>query len=159
MSAFASFVRSLAPGAPVVCFGPRRVPSSVLEAAFVCGRFVAGSGRPVWSGGARGCDSAFVSGAESVGGSVRVFRPLPGSGVPGLFARSELCLRSALAVSGGAVVLLPEGVLRSGCGLGRGSLWSARCAVRLGLPLLVVRFSSSGAFRVVPEKFNIQEVE
>lgn len=139
-SAFAAWVSSF-PG-PVVGFGPRVCPGSVVSAARVCGRFVARSGRLAVSGGARGVDSAFVAGAVSVGGSSRVFRPLPGSGVPGLFARSERALRFALAARGGLLVFLPEGAVRGG------SLWSFRCALRLGLPVFAVWFGPGGSFRV-----------
>ena len=144
VASFSSFLASVRPGAPVVCFGPRSVPSSVLSVAASVGASVARSGRPVFSGGARGCDSSFVFGARSARGSVSVFRPSPGSGVSGLFARSERALSSALALRGGAVVFVPFSAFAAivaGRGCRGGSAWSARCALRLGLPLLLVGFS------------------
>ena len=140
---YTSFLASLRPGAPVVCFGPRSVPPAVLAVASSVGASVARSGRPVFSGGARGCDSSFVSGARSASGSVSVFRPLPGSGVSGLFARSERALSGALALGGAAVVFVPASAfaaIAGGHGCRGGSAWSARCALRLGLPLLLVGF-------------------
>ena len=144
VASFSSFLASVRPGAPVVCFGPRSVPSSVLSVAASVGASVARSGRPVFSGGARGCDSSFVFGARSARGSVSVFRPLPGSGVPGLFARSSRALSGSLALGGGAVVFVPASAFAAivaGRSCRGGSAWSARCALRLGLPLLLVGFS------------------
>lgn len=129
MADFASFLRSLGPGSPVCCFGPRVAPDRVLAACSRCGGLLARDGRLVVSGGARGCDSAFAAGASAAGGSVRVFRPAPGSGVPGLFARSEAALRFVLASGGGAVIVVPRGAVRGG------SLWSLRCAERLRVPV------------------------
>lgn len=153
---FASFLSSVPAGAPVVCFGPRRAPASVLAVAARVGRCVGRSGRFVVSGGAAGADAAFASGCASVGGGVRVFRPLPGSGVRGLFARSARALRFARARRGVAVVFLPPAAFRAFCSGARcagGSLWSARCAVRLGLPVFVASWGPGGwRSRFVPPK-------
>jgi len=144
---FSSFLSSVGAGAPVVCFGPRSVPAPVLAVARSVGASVARSGRPVFSGGARGCDRSFAAGASGVGGAVQVFRPAPGSGVRGLFARSRLALVTARAGGGAAVVFVPLPAFGAVCG-GRvcrgGSAWSARCALSLGLPLFLVGFSVVG---------------
>jgi len=145
---FGAFLSGVPAGAPVVCFGSRSAPGPVLAVARGVGAAVARSGRPVFSGGARGCDSAFVAGARGAGGSGVVFRPLPGSGVPGLFARSERALRVARARGGVAVVFLPASAfaaVRSGRPCPGGSAWSARCSLRLGVPLLLVGFGLSGS--------------
>ncbi len=146
MSSFSAFLRSLSSGSPVVCFGSRSCPPWVLSAAGRVGRLVASAGCVAVYGGSRGVDSAFVSAAQSAGGSCRVFAPAPGSGVPGLFARSRSALQFALSRSGCAVIFVPSGALAGG------SLWSFRCAVSLGLPVWLVSFSgSSFSVRFVPQ--------
>ncbi len=138
---FASWLSSL-PLGPVVCFGPRVAPPCVLGWARGVGAAVASSGRSVFSGGAAGCDSAFVAGASSVGGPSRVFLPSPLLPVPArFFVRSA----AALVAGCGAFVFVPwPGPAGRG-----GSRWSARRAASLGLPLFLVAFRPCGSFAVL----------
>jgi hypothetical protein len=73
---------------PIAVLGSRSLPVSVLWRVFRLAAWLARSGRPVWSGGALGADSAAVAGAVSASGTVRVFLPglvsLVGRGRPGL---------------------------------------------------------------------------
>jgi len=153
-SSLVSLLSSLPRGAPVVCFGPRALPSGAASVARAVGRSVASSGRPVWSGGARGADRAFVSGARSfspaAASAVRVFLPGPGPSPGRFFARSRLALSSASCVAGGALVFVPPAAFSAVCAGLRcagGSAWSARCALSLGLPLLLVAVSGPGRWR------------
>lgn len=145
-SCFSGWLAGLPAGAPVVGFGPRRAPGWVLSAASRLGSLVASLGLLAVSGAAAGVDSAFVSAAVSAGGSSRVFRPAPGSGVPGLFARSRQALAFSARQGGGAVVFVPSS------GAGGGSAASVRFALALGCPVWVVSFSPSSvaSFRFFP---------
>ena len=130
MSQFSDWIRTF-PG-PVVGFGPRQTTVVAYHAAQTCGKFVALQGRVAFSGGAKGCDLCFIVGANKGKGVTRVFRPKPGSGIPGLFARSRLALETAHSLGGGALIFVPAGARKGG------SLASLRMARAIGLPLFIV---------------------
>ena len=88
---------------PVAVLGSRSLPVCVLWRVFRFAAWLARAGRPVWSGGALGADSAAVAGALSASGSVRVFLPaslsLAALGSPGLPWGSPRSLLASLPVS------------------------------------------------------------
>ena len=85
---------------PVAVLGSRFLPVCALWRVFRFAAWLARAGRPVWSGGALGADSAALAGALSASGSVRVFLPGPVSlaslGRPGLPWGSPRALLASL---------------------------------------------------------------
>ena len=123
----------------------------MLMAARNAGRTIARSGRPLFSGGAHGCDQVFAESALQEGGGIKEFNPTPSDNkaafIRSCFARSEAALSEALAHEGGAIIILHPWAFnalaaRSSCR--GGTAWSARCARRIGIPLITYTHTDTG---------------
>lgn len=131
---------------PAVCFGPRKANGIVLNACEHIGRTFGEHLIPVWSGGARGCDSAFVRGCNIAGGTTLEFDAPDWEGDYTLFAqlcyaRSRKALDGANALGGFAVIFLPENAEKGG------SLYSYRYALKTGIPCFAFFFDQSSITR------------
>ncbi len=81
----------------------------------------------------------FIKEAHIISNSkFKIFYPVPGSAIPGLFARSRSALEFTKSNNGGAIVMLSREKFEAKSG---GSYYSLNYALKLNMPVLRVLFS------------------